>query len=136
MDFFLQIVSMAFSAFTSATVLPGSSEAVLAVLISAYPQLWGVLLLTATVANTAGSLLTFAAGRLYPLRHKINRRAADWIGRWGSWTLLLAWVPVLGDALALAAGSFKLPLMPSAAALAVGKGLRYTVLVWAVLQTA
>lgn len=127
---------MAFSAFTSATVLPGSSEAVLAVLLAAYPQHWGVLLLTATAANTAGSLLTLAMGRLYPLQHKIRPRAADWIGRWGSWTLLLAWVPVLGDALALAAGSFKLPLMPSAAALAAGKGLRYAFVVWAVLQTA
>lgn len=134
MDFFLQTAAMAFSAFTSATVLPGSSEAVLAALLAVYPQHWAVLLITATAANTAGSLLTLAMGRLYPLRHKISARTAACVERWGVWTLLFAWVPVLGDALALAAGSFRLPLLPSVCALAAGKLLRYAVLVWMVRQ--
>ncbi|MDO5059458.1 MAG: DedA family protein [Neisseria sp.] len=125
MDFFWQLAAMAFSAFTSATVLPGTSEAAFLALAAAYPQYDWALWISASTANTVGSVLTYAMGRLFPLRHKISEKAAAYLARWGVWTLLLAWVPLAGDALCLAAGSLKLPFWPSTAALAAGKILRY-----------
>ncbi|MEQ6289909.1 YqaA family protein [Vogesella sp. GCM10023246] len=128
MDSALLLAGLAASAFLSATVLPGSSELALGALLRARPQLWLLALLVATIANTAGSLSSMWLGRRVPPK-TLPPRAAAWFGRFGPAALLLSWVPLLGDALPLAAGWLRLPWWPCLCWIGVGKFARYAVLV-------
>ena len=120
------------SAFLSATVLPGNSEIVLFAVLKAAPERAVLALAIATVANTLGSLTTYGLGRLVPER-RIEGRAVRWMQRYGAWTLVLAWVPVLGDGLCAAAGWLRVPWLAATAAIAAGKLARYLV-VWLVVS--
>ncbi|MGH8653212.1 MAG: YqaA family protein [Gammaproteobacteria bacterium] len=100
------------SAFVSATLVPGSSEVLLAYLALNSPLSPSALLLIATAGNSLGAITTWGLGFLlsrgYPLecwRKQPSARALQWVQRWGVWSLLLSWLPVLGDALCLAAGA-------------------------------
>lgn len=94
------------SAFISSTLMPGGSEALLAGALSQTPddtpRLCRLVLL-ATAGNTLGAMTTWLIGRLIPEREKTDR-ALVWLRRWGAPALLLSWLPVVGDALPLAAG--------------------------------
>ncbi|UOP04670.1 YqaA family protein [Conchiformibius kuhniae] len=119
------------SAFASATVLPGTSEAALAGLLHHYPhaRLWAWL--AAGTGNTLGSLVSYAMGRMLPERiAAVPDTVRARLARWGKWSLLLAWLPVLGDALPLAAGCLRWRVLPCALLLAVGKFARYAPVVW------
>lgn len=124
----LALGGLAASAFLSATVLPGSSELALAAVLLQWPQLgwlaWGV----ATFANTAGSASSLWLGRLAP-RKELSSRQARVFARFGPATLALAWVPLIGDALPLAAGWLRLPWGPCLIWILLGKALRYAVIV-------
>lgn len=120
---------LALSAFLAATVLPGGSEAVFAGLLALRPELGPAALVTATVANTAGGMSTWLLGRLLPRKEATPRLAT--VQRWGSVALLLSWVPVLGDALCAAAGLLRLNWAACLLWMAVGKGLRYAAIAWA-----
>lgn len=123
------LAGLAASAFLSATVLPGNSELALATLLSQAPQLLWPALLVASVANTAGSATSLWLGRRAPAK-PLPPRTARWFARFGPATLLLSWVPLLGDALPLAAGWLRLPWWPCLLWLAIGKTLRYLLLAW------
>jgi len=127
------LAGLAASAFLSATVLPGNSELALAALLKQAPQLLWPALLVASVANTAGSATSLWLGRRAP-RKEMPARTARWFARFGPATLLLSWVPLLGDALPLAAGWLRLPWWPCLLWLAAGKTLRYLLLAWGVQQ--
>lgn len=117
------------SAFTSATLLPGTSEAVFAAAVAARPQGWAAAWLTAACGNSLGSLTSYWLGRLLPPKQRaLPPRAAAWLARYGAWALLLAWVPLIGDALPAAAGWLRLPAWRCALAVVLGKTLRYGVL--------
>lgn len=120
-----------FSALVSSTLFPGGSEAVLAVLARGghHPAL---LLGIATLGNTLGALSTYLLGRglassLRRALHPREQRAVAWLRRHGSPLLLLSWLPVVGDALCLAAGWLRLPALPITIYLAIGKATRYAV---------
>lgn len=114
------------SAFVSATLFPGASEAVLLALVSAWPEAIWLALAVATVANTLGSMTSYILGRFFP--KKVSDQALQFINRWGAWVLLFAWVPVVGDALPLATGWLRIPWLKSSVLILLGKGLRYTAL--------
>jgi membrane protein YqaA with SNARE-associated domain len=114
------------SAFLSATLLPGNSEIVLAVVLRDGAAFWPAVLV-ATLGNTLGGITTFAVGHVFPTV-KVSEKALDRVRRWGAPILLLSWVPFIGDALCVAAGWLRLPWLPSLAALAVGKFVRYLVI--------
>ena len=99
------------SAFISSTLMPGGSEALLAGALSQTPddtpRLCRLVLL-ATAGNTLGAMTTWLIGRLIPEREKTDR-ALVWLRRWGAPALLLSWLPVVGDALPLAAGWLRMP---------------------------
>ncbi|MFC3531473.1 YqaA family protein [Vogesella facilis] len=135
MDSALLLAGLAASAFLSATLLPGSSELALGALLLDRPGLWLLALLVATVANTAGSLSNVWLGRRVPPR-PLPPRAAAWFARFGPAALLLSWVPLLGDALPLAAGWLRLPWWPCLLWIGIGKFARYAVLVAGVQQLA
>jgi len=126
------------SAFLSATLLPGSSEALLLLRLGD-----GVdpvsLVLCATAGNLLGSLLTYAMGRggnvlLHRRWLRIDetqvQRAEQWFGRWGLPTLLLAWLPVVGDPLCLLAGILRVPPVWFVLLVGIGKFARYAALAW------
>ena len=128
-----------FSALLSATVLPGSSEVVLSALITAYPeQAWpgfGV----ALSGNLIGCLLTLGMGhasrqgyeRFQNVRVDLDRPLVLRLRRWGPPALVLSFLPLVGDALVLAAGWLKMPFWASLFWIAVGKGARYLLLILA-----
>jgi membrane protein YqaA with SNARE-associated domain len=114
------------SSFLSATVLPGNSEAVLFAVLRAYPSQFGAALALATLGNTLGSMTTYGLGRLVPQRATAGA-SLSWVRRYGAAALLLAWLPVAGDALCLAAGALRVRWGAALAAIAAGKLARYLV---------
>lgn len=128
--------ALALSAFLSSTLLPGGSEVVLALL--AFQDRWHpqALLWTATCANTLGAMTTYGLGRLAAAgfagatRFGPNGVALERLRRWGYPALLLSWVPLMGDALSLAAGWLRLHWLYVGLLLLVGKCARYAALLW------
>jgi membrane protein YqaA with SNARE-associated domain len=116
------------SAFLSATVLPGNSEIVLFAFLEAFPGRAAAAIVLATVGNTLGGLTTYGIGRLLPARKPMPARALAWVKRYGAYALLLAWVPVIGDALCAAAGWLRVRWWAAALAMALGKLARYLVI--------
>ena len=101
------------SAFLSATLLPGSSEALLAWLATAEASEALPLICVATAGNTLGAIVNWALGRwclhwqdrrFFPIKREALERATAWMEARGQWLLILAWVPVVGDPLTFAAG--------------------------------
>jgi membrane protein YqaA with SNARE-associated domain len=115
------------ASFLSATLLPGGSEAVLFAVIRLHPDQALPALLLATIGNTLGGMVTYAMGRLLP-QHLAPAKAAL-AQRHGAPVLLLAWAPLIGDALCAAAGWLRLRPLPCAAWMAAGKAARYAVVV-------
>jgi membrane protein YqaA with SNARE-associated domain len=132
----LSLLSLFTSSFLSATLLPGSSEAVLvALLVSVKTAPW-LLVLTATIGNSLGGLTNVILGRLFPLREssRWQERAQGWLQRFGAPALLLSWLPLVGDLLCLLAGWLRLPWGPVIFFLCLGKALRYIIIAAATLQ--
>jgi membrane protein YqaA with SNARE-associated domain len=132
-------LALALSAFLSATLLPGTSEAALVAAAAEWPADSWSLFAIATAANTAGSVVNwwigchverFAGSRWFPVGKERLAQAQAFAGRYGVWTLLLAWIPVLGDPLTLAAGLMRVRFLPFLALVGAGKALRYAVLLW------
>jgi len=132
------------SSFLAATLLPFYSEVVLfALLRNGGDPLW--LVTTATIGNTAGAVVNWLLG-IYLLRFRERRwfyfsqeqidKAQRWFQRYGFWVLLLAWMPVGGDALTLIAGVMRVPLWLFLLLVATGKGLRYLSVVFLSAQWA
>jgi membrane protein YqaA with SNARE-associated domain len=121
------------ASFLSATVLPGGSEALLWGFLKLHPaDMWPALAL-ATAGNTAGGMTSWWCGRYLPRWKKLEDLPYhDKLERWGSPALLLAWAPLIGDALCLAAGWMRLHWLPCCLFMAIGKLARY----WLVAQTA
>lgn len=130
---------MFLAAFAAATLIPAQSEAVLVALILAANQPVWVLLLVATVGNVLGSAVNWCMGRFlirfadrswFPFSRTQMDKAAAWYARWGHWSLLASWVPVIGDPLTLVAGVLREPFWRFVLIVTLAKGGRYLVLVW------
>ena len=128
------------SAFLSATLLPGSSEAVLFGLLASGTGQPALLVTAASLGNIAGAVVNWGIGRYFllfkdrswfPIKDATNARAQDWFARYGIWSLLLAWVPIVGDPLTLVAGIMRVPIGRFLIFVAVGKVLRYALIVMA-----
>ena len=124
------LIGLFVSSFLSATLLPGSSEAVLFAVLKLYPDQVFVAVGLATVGNTLGGMTTFWMARALPQKalQKISPRHLGWVRHWGSASLLMAWAPVVGDALCVAAGWLHLRWLPCALWMMLGKGVRYGVI--------
>ncbi len=117
----------------AATLLPGGSELALYAFLRQEPQLVLAALGVSTAGNTLGGMLSWWMGRCLPRWQKIERlpyRTA--LQRWGSPLLLFSWLPLVGDALCVAAGWLRLHWLPCCLCMALGKFARY----WLVAQTA
>ena len=132
----LSLASLFASSFLSSTLLPGNSEVVLvAMLLSGVSQPW-LLVLIATMGNSLGGLTNVILGRFFPLREKSRwqEKAVGWLKRYGAATLLLSWMPVIGDLLCLLAGWMRISWGPVLFFLCLGKALRYVLLAWVTLR--
>ena len=134
---------MLLSAFGAATLLPFSSEVVLAAQIKAAVASPAALVATATVGNVAGSTLNWWLGRhlrhfedrrWFPVKPVDMERATIRFRRFGVWSLLFAWIPVVGDPLTLIAGVLRIPLRQFIPLVAIGKGGRYVALAAALVS--
>ena len=114
------------SSFLAATLLPGGSEAALFAVLKAYPETLWLALLLATIGNTLGGMLTFAMGWLLPPKRQLKH--VEKLRHYGTPALLLAWVPLIGDALCLTAGWLRLNWWQAALFMAAGKFARYWVI--------
>jgi membrane protein YqaA with SNARE-associated domain len=113
------------AAFVSATILPANSEVVLIAVLLSFPERAVEAIAVATVGNTLGGATTYGIGRLLPQRRLPSARALRLVRRFGFVILLFSWLPIVGDALCLAAGWLRLPLRPCLLAMAAGKLARY-----------
>lgn len=135
-------IGLFLSAVLAATLLPLSSEAVLAALTAVGGRDLVFLVLLATAGNTLGAWINWALGRYFlswrsrrwfPIKPERLDKATAWFGRYGVWSLLLAWLPVVGDPLTFAAGVLKVNVWKFLILVAAGKGARYVAVVVAVM---
>ena len=122
------------SSFASSTILPGHSEITLTTLITQKKYEIFYLVIFASLGNISGSVLNWYLG-LYFLKFKnkkwfpfkennINKVSKSFL-KYGKWSLLLSWVPFIGDALTLVAGMFRVPLHQFIIIVSVAKIGRY-----------
>lgn len=136
------LAAMAGGAFLAATLLPAQSEAVFVGLLAANSVDPLALFLTASLANTAGSVVNWWLGRLVA-RYGVDKlparlrpdparlaRAQALFGRFGWPSLLLAWLPLIGDPLTFVAGTLNYPPGRFVILVLLGKTGRYGAL-WA-----
>jgi membrane protein YqaA with SNARE-associated domain len=126
----------------ASTLLPLGSEWLLVVLLlKGHDPLACVL--TATAGNTLGACTTWLVGRyggdwllarLFRISEQQRQRAEQWYRRYGSSSLLLSWLPVVGDPLCLVGGLLKIRFALFLVLTGVGKLARYAVVAWLALQ--
>lgn len=131
-------LSLMFTGFLAATLIPASSEALLLVLFQQGYTPW-LLWLAATIGNTLGSCVNWFLGReivrfrdrrWFPVSLQQLQRAQALFNRYGTWSLLLAWLPVVGDPLTLVAGVLRVRFVLFLVLVATGKSLRYAVVIY------
>lgn len=120
--------------FLAATILPAQSEFGLAGLIAAGGyDLW-LLIAVASVGNTLGAVVNWGLGRgierlhdrkWFPASAAQLDRATNWYHKYGRWSLLLSWAPIVGDPLTLAAGVLREPFWSFLLLVGIAKTLRY-----------
>lgn len=123
-------------AFISATLLPMGSEPLVFAMIKARPDLFWLTLLLATLGNTLGGVVNYGLG--YGAKKAFRREKQStwfaWLQRYGAKTMLLAWLPVIGDPICLLGGWLRLPFWACVGYMAVGKFLRYLVITMLLLS--
>jgi len=125
-----------FSALISSTLLPGGSEVLLLYRLNEGGNVIGLVLI-ATLGNVLGSLITYTMGRLaneavhkkwLRISASQTERAEKWFKRYGKPSLLLAWLPIVGDPLCLIAGLLRCNFLAFLVLVTIGKCVRYAVL--------
>ena len=127
-------LSLFLSAFLAATVLPAQSEAVLAYQISVYPEALVCLVAVSTTGNVLGAMLNWALGRFFthfsdrswfPVPcHKLTSAERHY-KQYGRYSLLLSWVPFIGDPITVVAGALREPLWSFLVLVTLAKSARY-----------
>jgi membrane protein YqaA with SNARE-associated domain len=131
------------TAFLAATILPLQSEAALTALLLTDNFSPALLLLVASVGNVAGSVVNWGLGRAiehvrdrkwFPVGPQALARAQAWYHRYGRWSLLLSWVPIIGDPITVAAGVMRERLLVFLILVTIAKAGRYLILAALVLH--
>ncbi len=137
------LTGLLFASFLAATILPAQSEAVLSALILLDQQSTVLLVTVASIGNIAGSIVNWFLGRglgrlstkkWFPVKAHMLKRAIDWYRKYGRWSLLISWMPIVGDPITVAAGFLREPIWSFVVLVAVGKISRYIILAYGVTQ--
>ena len=122
------------SAFLAATVFPASSEVILTGLAATEEFNPGLLLVVASAGNTLGSVFNWLLGRFclrwknrpwFPASPERFAAATVWFNRYGLWSLLLSWMPIVGDPITLVAGVLRVTFWKFLVLVATAKTVRY-----------
>lgn len=122
------------SSFTSSTILPGNSELTLTAFISQREFETLYLIIVASIGNVLGSIVNWYLGRYFikfknkkwfPFNEKNLNNSSKWFLKYGKWSLLLSWLPFIGDGLTLIAGVLKVPLFEFIVLVTIAKVVRY-----------
>lgn len=129
------LTSVFLIAFVSATLVPLGSEPAVFAVIKANPAMFWPAILVATVGNTLGGVLNYGIGYRAKIAFAKERQSRwfGWLRRFGAKTMLLSWVPGIGDPLCTLAGWLHLPFWPSVLYMAIGKFGRYVTMTAALL---
>ncbi len=131
------------AALMAATVLPMQSEAALVALLVAGAHPAWLLVAIAGLGNVLGSVVNWLIGRgierfrdrtWFPVKPAALARAQGWYRRYGKWSLLLSWAPIVGDPLTVVAGLAREPLPVFLLLVTIAKFGRYMVLAAATLS--
>ncbi len=133
-------LSLFFSALIAATVFPAQSEMVLLYLVqqAAHP-VWA-LVVVASIGNVLGSVINYALGysvhrfkdrRWFLASPKQMDRAQTFYAKWGRYSLLASWVPIIGDPITVVAGVLHDRFLVFLILVAIAKSGRYVVLAYA-----
>lgn len=130
-------LSIFLSALLAATLLPAQSEAVLAYGLLSAPEGAFILVCIATAGNVIGSVLNWAIGKFamrfqtrpwFPVSGKQITKAEHFYARYGRYSLLLSWVPFIGDPITIVAGMLREPFISFIFLVTLAKAARYIVL--------
>ena len=125
--------------FLAATILPFSSELSLVGLISSSKFNNLLLLIAASLGNILGSVVNWLMGfysrnftskKWFPFNELQITTSSKWFEKFGKWSLLFAWVPILGDPLTLVAGLLRVKFLDFIILVAIGKVSRYLVVLY------
>ena len=138
-------LSLFISAFLAATILPAQSEAVLAYQISAVPNEIVMLIAVATFGNVLGALVNWGLGMFatryrdrtwFPVGREKLEKAEGRYRKFGRYSLLLSWVPFIGDPITVVAGVLREPLWSFLVLVTIAKSARYIVIAMLVFSVA
>ncbi|MFC5472862.1 YqaA family protein [Paraherbaspirillum soli] len=120
----------------AATLLPLGSEPAVFAVIKANGALFWPVILVATAGNTLGGAVDYwlGYGAKQVCARERDSRWCGWLRRYGAKTMLLAWMPGVGDPICTLGGWLKLPFWPSVAYMAIGKFVRYVLMIWVLLN--
>src|SRR5215217_5415504 len=134
MEHFAEYLALAGTAFLSATIFPFQSEVVLfGMLMAEHYQPW-LLVLVASLGNILGSCINWFLGRFiahfegrrwFPISKDQAVQAEGWYHEYGRWSLLLSWVPIIGDPLTIVAGVLREPFPVFLTLVVIAKAARY-----------
>ncbi len=116
------------ASFLAATVVPLSSEVVLFGYLKLHPEQAALAVALATVGNTAGGMTSYLLGRFFPRK---ELRQLHLVRKYGAPALLLAWLPLVGDAFCVAAGWLRVNWLAALGFMAAGRLARYVVIAYA-----
>ncbi len=125
----LELLGLFFSAILSSTILPGSSEIYVVSLINFSDHSKYLILTIATLGNSMGSMITFYMGLLFRRYKPYNFKIKKIVLKYGEWSLLFSWMPLIGDIICIVAGYFKLNPIRSVLIIVFAKSLRYVFLI-------
>jgi membrane protein YqaA with SNARE-associated domain len=123
--------------FVAATILPAQSELVLVGLLMLGKFSPWSLIAVASLGNILGSCVNWLIGRgierfrarkWFPVSQPSLDKAQTWYHRYGRWSLLLSWLPIVGDPLTIVAGLLREPFWSFLILVAIAKTVRYVLL--------
>ena len=127
-----------------ATIIPFGSEAYFITLLSLEKYNHFILFVVASVGNVLGSLFNWICGfyinffikkSWFPINNKIIDRGNKLFTKYGKWSLLISWFPLIGDPITFAAGTLRYPIIPFLVLVSIGKVGRYLIIylsiIWA-----
>ena len=120
-----------------ATIIPFGSEAYFITLLSLEKYNHFILFVVASVGNVLGSLFNWICGfyinffikkSWFPINNKIIDRGNKLFTKYGKWSLLISWFPLIGDPITFAAGTLRYPIIPFLVLVSIGKVVRYLII--------